>query len=75
MVPPHLRCIQNVRLNHAVLANWKGRMQDHLTDCFNSKVILAKDIVCTFASYAATHGSGRGVAEILGLTRESFLGR
>jgi hypothetical protein len=64
MVPPHLRCLETVKLNDLVVSNIKDGMREHLVGMREhlvgmrehlvgnrqSKVVLANDIVCAFAS-------------------------
>jgi len=60
-----------VKLRHSLLANLKGGMIDHLTGVRESKIVMAKDIVCTLAA-SSKLGSNRGVADLIGVDRKNL---
>jgi hypothetical protein len=72
MVPPHLRCLEIVKLNHLVVSNIKDGMREHLVGNRQSKAVLAKDIVCAFASSGSLLTSTKGVALVLGVDRRNI---
>ena len=46
-------------------------MREHLLGVKPSKIVMAKDILCTFAS-SSVAGSGRGLAAVLGVDRRNI---
>lgn len=71
MLPDFLVDPSKVKLRHSVLANLKGGMIDHLTGVRESKIVMAKDIVCTLAA-SSKLGSNRGVADLIGVDRRNL---
>ena len=71
MVPPFLRDPAAVKLRHEVLGSLRSGMQSHLVGLRKARTVQAKNIVTTFA-VAPGVGSGRGVAEILGVDRRNI---
>jgi hypothetical protein len=67
-----LRCLEIVKLNHLVVSNIKDEMREHLVENRQSKVVLAKNIVCAFASSGSLLTSTRGVGVILGIDRQNI---
>ncbi len=50
MVPPYLTNLRVVKHKYDVLQNMKEGINTHLAGCRKSKLIMAKDIVCTLTS-------------------------
>ena len=73
MVPDFLVDPSKVKLRHSVLSNLKEGMADHLLGVRQSKIVMAKDIVCTLAS-SSNMGSRRSVADVLGVDRRNLKG-
>ena len=71
MVPDFLVDPSKVKLRHSVLSNLKEGMADHLLGVRQSKIVMAKDIVCTLAS-SSNMGSRRSVADVLGVDRRNL---
>ena len=71
MVPDFLVDPSKVKLRHSVLSNLKEGMVDHLIGNLQSKIVMAKDIVCTLAS-SSNMGSKRSVADVLGVDRRNL---
>lgn len=71
MVPDFLVDPSKVKLRHSVLNNLKEGMVDHLIGVRQSKIVMAKDIVCTLAS-SSNMGSRRSVADVLGVDRRNL---
>jgi hypothetical protein len=61
-----------VKLNHLVVSNIKDEMREHLVENRQSKVVLAKNIVCAFASSGSLLTSTKGVALVLGVDRRNI---
>lgn len=72
MIPPFLSNLKTVKLQHSVVSSVRTGMRDHLVGSKPSKIVMAKDILCTFAS-SSDVGSGRGFAGLLGVDRRNFL--
>lgn len=71
ITPAYLTDLESVKLGHSVLSNVREGMREHLVGQKTSKIIMAKDILCTFASKGNV-GSGRGVAGLLGVDRRNI---
>jgi hypothetical protein len=71
MIPPFLSNLKTVKLQHSVVLSVRIGMRDHLVGSKPSKIVIAKDILCTFAS-SSDVGSGRGFAGLLGVDRRNF---
>ncbi len=50
MVPPYLTDLRVVKHKYDVLQNMKEGINTHLASCRKSKLVMAKDIVCTLTS-------------------------
>jgi hypothetical protein len=71
ITPTYLTNLESVKLGHSILANVQEGIREHLVGAKTSKIIMAKDILCTFASKENV-GSGRGVAGLLGVDRRNI---
>ena len=71
MLPDFLVDPTQVKLRHSVLGNLKEGMIDHLTAVRESKIVMAKDIVCTLAA-SSNMGSNRRVADLIGVDRRNL---
>lgn len=75
MVPDFLVDTDKVKLRHSVMSNLKGGMTDHLLGARQSKIVMAKDIVCTLASSSnmgSNMGSNRRIADLIGVDRRNL---
>jgi hypothetical protein len=71
IVPPFLSDLGTLKLHNSVISSVREGMRDHLVDSKPSKIVMAKDILCTFAS--GSHcGRGRGLAGLLGVDRRNI---
>jgi hypothetical protein len=57
--------VQSIKQNQEILNNMKSRFTSHLVGPKQTQVVVARDIVCIFAS-SSSIGSSRGVAKVLG---------
>ena len=71
ITPAYLSNLESVKLGHFVLSSVREGMREHLVGQKTSKIIMAKDILCTFASKGNV-GSGRGIAGLLGVDRRNI---
>lgn len=71
MVPDFLKNPSEVKMRHSVLTNFREGITDHLVGVRPSNVVMAKDIVCTFAA-SANLRSTRSVASVLGVDRRNI---
>ena len=71
IVPPYLRNLDTVKLQDSVLSSVREGIREHLVGVKQSKIVMAKDILCTFASTSTT-GSRRGLAGLLGVDRRNI---
>ena len=58
-------------LQDSVLSSVREGLKDHLVGVKVSKIVMAKDILCTFSSSSQV-GSGRGLAKLLGVDRRNI---
>jgi hypothetical protein len=71
IVPPFLIDLGTLKLQNSVISSVREGMTDHLVGSKPSKIVMAKNILCTFAS--SSHcGSGRGLAGLLGVDRRNI---
>ena len=70
IVPPLLRNPTAARVATEVLAGIKDGVTTHLKGPRKAKVVMAKDIICTFAARSSV-GTGRMIQGVLGLDRRS----
>jgi hypothetical protein len=70
MIPPWISNLDTIKVQHYVLSSVREGVRegvrDHLVGVRQSKLVMAKDILCTLASSSHV-GSGRGVARLLGV--------
>ena len=71
MIPPFLSNLKTVKLQHSIVSSMRTGMRDHLVGSKSSKIVMAKDILCTFA-LSSDVGSRRGFTGLLGLDRRNF---
>jgi hypothetical protein len=71
IIPPFLSNLKIVKLQHSVVSSMRTGMRDHLVGSKPSKIVMAKDILCTFAS-SSDVGNRRGFAGLLGADRRNF---
>lgn len=71
IVPPFLRNIAAVRVATEVVAGIKDGVTSHLKGPRKAKVVMAKDIICTFAAGSSV-GSSRMIHGVLGLDRRNL---
>jgi hypothetical protein len=71
IVPPFLSDLETLKLQNSVISSVREGMRDHLVGSKPSKIVMAKDILCTFAS-GSQCGSGRGLAGLLGVDRRNI---
>ena len=61
MIPPYLKDLQTIKLQQSNLSSIREGIKNHLVGMKQSKLVMAKDILCTFASTSEV-GSRRGLA-------------
>ena len=71
ITPAYLSNLESVKLGHFVLSSVREGMREHLVGQKTSKIIMAKDILYTFASKGNV-GSGRGIAGLLGVDKRNI---
>jgi hypothetical protein len=71
IIPPFLSNLKIVKLQHSVVLSVRIGMREHLVGSKPSKIVMAKDILCTFAS-SSDVGNRRGFAGLLGADRRNF---
>ena len=72
MIPPVLRNLDTVKLQHSVISTLRDGMKDHLVGVHESKIVMAKDILCTLVTNSNI-GSGRGLVALLGIDRRNII--
>ena len=70
IVPPFLRNPTAARVATEVVAGIKDGVTSHLKGPRQAKVVMAKDIICTFAAGSSV-GTGRMIQGVLGLDRRN----
>ena len=71
LIPASLSNLDTFMLQDSVLSSVREGLKDHLVGVKPSKIVMAKDILCTFASSSQV-GSGRGLAGLLGVDRRNI---
>jgi hypothetical protein len=75
-LPPYLEDNAFLRQSQGVLGNLKDRLIFPLVGLCQSKLVMAKDIVCTLATSAniieSGINSGRGIARLLGVDKRNI---
>jgi hypothetical protein len=71
MIPPFLNNLEFVKLQSNIISSVREGLRDHLVGVKQSKLEMAKDILCTLASSREV-GSRRGVAGLLGVDRRNI---
>ena len=71
MIPDYLSDLPTVKLNYEVIGNIKSGMTSHCVGSRKTDVVVAKDIVCTFAASQSVV-SCTGVARLLGVDRRNI---
>jgi hypothetical protein len=71
MIPLYLKDLQTIKLQQSIFSIVREGIKDHLVGVKKSKLIMAKDILCTLASTSKV-GSGRGLAGLLDVDRRSI---
>jgi hypothetical protein len=71
MIPPFLENLESVKLQSNIISSMREGLKDHLVGVKQSKLVMAKDILCTLASSGEV-GSGRGVVGLLGVDRRNI---
>jgi hypothetical protein len=66
-VLPYLKNVTNLEHSQKILGNLKEGLITHLVGQCQSKLVMAKDIMCTFDSSSQLGKSGKGIAWILGI--------
>jgi hypothetical protein len=69
--PPYLTNIDVIKQSHKIVQNLKDGMNMHLLGPQQFKVVMAKNIVCTFASSQAIN-SGIGISKLLGVDKRNI---
>ncbi len=67
-LPPYSSDLTIIKQSHEVVQNLKDGMNTHLVGSQPFKVIMAKDIICTFASSQFIN-SGKGISKLFGVNR------
>jgi hypothetical protein len=71
MIPPFLNNLELVKLQSNIISSMREGLRDYLVGVKQSKLIMAKDILCTLASSREV-GSGRGIVGLLGVDRRNI---
>jgi hypothetical protein len=75
-LPPYLEDNALLKQNQGVLGNLKDGLTSHLVGPCQSKLVMAKDIMCRLATTAHTIesgiNSGRGIARLLGVDKRNI---
>ena len=71
MIPPFLSNLKIVKLQHSIVSSVRTGVRDHLVGSKPSKIIMAKDILCTFV-LSSDIGSRTGFVGLLGVDRRNF---
>jgi hypothetical protein len=71
LIPPSLSNLETFMLQDSVLSSVREGLKDYLVGVKPSKIVMAKDILCTFAS-SSEIGSGRRLAGLLGVDRKNI---
>jgi len=69
-LPPYLNDLVVIKQSHEVVQNLKDGMNTHLVGSQPSKVVMAKDIVCIFASSQFIN-NGKGISKLLSVDRRN----
>ena len=72
MIPPFLRNLDTVKFKHSVISALRDGMKDHLVGVHESKIVMAKDILCTLATNSHI-GSGRGLVALLRIDMRNII--
>jgi hypothetical protein len=72
MILPFLRDLETVKLQDSVMSNVRDGLKDHLVGVHQSKIFMAKDILCSLATNSVVD-SGSGLAGILEVDRRNIL--
>ncbi len=67
-LPPYLQDIAILKQNQQIMVNLKG-LTSHLVGVWQSKLVLAKDIVCTLVASSKSSRNKRHIVKILGVNR------
>ncbi len=70
-LPHYLNDLAIVKKNHEIVQNLKDGRNAHLLGHHKSKVVMAKGIVCTFASSQSII-NGRGIVKMLGVDKRNI---
>ena len=71
LIPASLSNLETLMLQDLVLSSVREGLKDHLVGVKASKIVMAKDILCTFASSSQV-GSGKELAGLLGVDRRNI---
>ena len=71
LIPASLSNLETFMLQDSVLSSVREGLKDHIVGVKASKIVMAKDILCTFASSSQV-GSGRKLVGLLGLVRRNI---
>jgi hypothetical protein len=71
MIPPYLKDLQTIKLQQSIFSSVREGIKDHLVGVKKSKLVMAKDILCTFVSMSEL-GSRSGLAGLLGVDRRNI---
>lgn len=70
-LPPYMTDLHSTKYNYEIIQNTKKGMNIHLVKQQKSKVMMAKDIVCTLVTSHAM-SSGRRIARLLGVDKQNI---
>jgi hypothetical protein len=71
VVPKYLSNLPTVKHHHDVMSNIKSGITSHCVGARKSEIVVAKDIVCTFATWESL-GSSRAVTRVFGIDRRNI---
>jgi hypothetical protein len=69
-LPPYLSDLATIKQSHEVVQNLKDGMNTHLVGSQPFKVVMVKDIVCTFTSSPFVN-NGRGISKLLSVDKRN----
>jgi hypothetical protein len=72
MILPFLSNLVIIKLQDSVMSNVRDGMKDHLVGVYQSKIVMAKDILCALATNSKV-GNRKGLAGILEVNRKNIL--
>jgi len=70
-MPPYLYDIKTLKHNLQLIENFRSRLREHLIESWSSKLVMAKEIICTLVA-SRSRGSNKGISWILKVDRRNI---